>query len=275
MKLGTKVVRYCVIALMISSCKPGGNQPVVPTDSSSSVTSEQLKPDAAEEMAKRKRNRELDIEDNIKHLNDVLPDSARIDHFAMYQFLADTIPRDIFKLKHLRRLSVMLTYLEEIPEDICDLRELEDVEFDRNKLKSIKNIACLTNLSRLSLIGNKLTTIEGLSNLKRLQYLNISNNNFSGGIDAELPENLEELMLGNSKLKSFPLSILNLNELITLHLANNKELTHIPVGISKMKKLKEIILDGTSVPRDEVLKLAKLMPWCEIYKDESRQEKAI
>lgn len=265
---------FFILALLLAGCKSDNRQAAL-TDSASSDDLGNRELDSMEEVSERKRKRELDIESSIKHLNDVLPDSERIDHFAMNRFLADSIPHDIFKLKHLRRLSVMFTYLEEIPEDICGLRDLEDVEFDRNKLKSIKNIACLTNLSRLSLMGNKLTTIEGLSNLKRLQYLNISNNNFSGGMGAELPKNLEELMLENSKLKSFPLSVLNLNELTTLHLAYNKELTHIPVGISKMKKLKEIILDGTSVPRDEVLKLAKLMPWCEIYKDESRQEKPI
>lgn len=99
----------------------------------------------------------------------------------------------------------------------------------------------LTRLNSLDLSDNSLTSISnGFSNFANLEFLDLSNNDFSGTISDEfgyLP-NLEFLDLSSCSFEgSIPASIANLDNLTTLDVSNNNLSGNIPIELAGMSSL--------------------------------------
>ena len=73
---------------------------------------------------------------------------------------------------------------------------------------------------------------------------------------------LTELYLGNA-LTELPENITLLENLITLNVRDNK-LTTLPTNMEKLKKLKNLYIYSTLIPKSELEKLKKKMPNCNI-----------
>ncbi|OUM56630.1 hypothetical protein PIROE2DRAFT_18666 [Piromyces sp. E2] len=88
----------------------------------------------------------------------------------------DQIPSRVFKVKCLTALNLRLS---SIPQDITQLKKLQNLTVNYNMLTQLANLSKLSNLHSLSLAGNQLTDKEidscGLSNL-HLQALNLAKN---------------------------------------------------------------------------------------------------
>ncbi len=117
---------------------------------------------------------------------------------------------------------------------------------DNNNLTTLpKSMTNLTNLERLWLSKNKLTTLKGISNLKNLSGLDLSNNELTltslEGIDKLT--NLRFLSLYGNELTSLPDSIGNLKNLEMMDLRGN------PITIDDAYKNKK-----------EIERITKLLP---------------
>lgn len=209
------------------------------------------------------------------------------------------IPKEIGRLKNLKRLILKKLPIKEIPKELGNLENIEDLTLeetcgdytissvafkldgihyipkeignlkslkqlllDKNNLVTIpKEIGFLDNLIILSLSGNKLKNLPTeIYNLQNLQNLLLSNNNFESlPKDIENLKKLKILYLQDNKLKSLPESIEKLENLKILSLSNNK-LKSLPKSIEKLKNIEIIYIGGNEIPREELIALRKRMP---------------
>ncbi|WP_420572731.1 leucine-rich repeat domain-containing protein [Kordia sp.] len=105
------------------------------------------------------------------------------------------------KLEKLKRLVLSPGDDLEDATRFDQLPNLEELELHLSDSAEIKNLDKLTNLKSLNFgyengVPSKITNIDGLKNLKQLEYLNLYNNNISDiSVLNELP-NLKEVNLG-------------------------------------------------------------------------------
>ena len=87
-----------------------------------------------------------------------------------------------------------------IKDKLLNLTNLERLELDNNNLTSLEGIENLTNLKWLDLSNNKLTSLEGIKNLTNLEVLKLSNNKLTSLKGIENLTNLEVLGLQNNPI---------------------------------------------------------------------------
>ncbi|KAM1014691.1 hypothetical protein ACFX2I_044535 [Malus domestica] len=108
----------------------------------------------------------------------------------------------------------------------------------------------LDRLTYLSLAGNNFTGSIAIANLTSLQFLNISNNQFSGGLDWDYSgiANLEVFDAYNNNFSaSLPLGILSLNKLRFLELGGNYFSGKIPKSYGNLVSLEYLSLAGNDL----------------------------
>jgi len=91
---------------------------------------------------------------------------------------------------------------ETIKDKVLYLTNLEKLDLSYNNLTSLKGIEKLTNLKRLSLHNNNLTSLEGIENLTNLKRLDLSDNDLTNLKGIEKLTKLKALWLYNNKLTS-------------------------------------------------------------------------
>ncbi|MBK7305398.1 MAG: leucine-rich repeat domain-containing protein [Saprospiraceae bacterium] len=162
--------------------------------------------------------------------------------------------------------------LESVPESVWELANLEELQLDNNKLKTLSPaIAKLTKLRRLWIGGNpfegfpeavcKLEQLEVLSvdgcqlsvlpssfaSLRNLLELNLGGNAFE-----QFPEvicelrSLRKLWLNGNKLSSLPQSFANLRELRELDISNNR-FKEFPQVVCELPNLESLIMWGNQL----------------------------
>jgi len=160
--------------------------------------------------------------------------------------------------------------IESLPKEIGNLKKLEKLDFENNKLTSIpKEIGLCKNLKVLDFGRNMLESIpKEIGNLKKLEKIHISSGIVPDQSLTSLPKeigfctNLKEIYLSQNKLTSIPKEIGLLKNLEELDFGGN-ELTSIPKEIGLCKNLKELnigINKLTSIPKEieDLPKLSKL-----------------
>jgi len=163
----------------------------------------------------------------------------RIIGIGLYKCGLLTLPESISNLKSLETLSLEDNKLTSLPESIGNLSSLKELWLDHNQLTTLpESIGNLSSLETLYLHNNELTTLpESITKLKSLQTLRLINNKLM-----TLPESisnlksLETLGLGGNQFTTLPESIGNLSSLKTLYLRRNK-LTTLPESISNLTLL--------------------------------------
>ncbi len=100
----------------------------------------------------------------------------------------------------------------------------------------------------LDLSGKGLVAVsQSIFSEKNLEVLNLSDNNLSGALPAEVRHlsNLRELDLSNNNFTGVPAEVGQLSHLEILNLSNNP-ITGLPYEIGNLKNLKILDLRGTS-----------------------------
>lgn len=139
------------------------------------------------------------------------------------------------------------------------------------KLNNFKNkdlstaIGNLKNLTYLGLSDNKLTQLPPqIGNLKKLTHLDLGRNQFTN-LPPEIG-NLEELThldLDSNQFTDLPDSVGALKNLTDLNLSQNQLYT-LPTEIRNLENLKHLDLSKNPIPNDELRRIQKLLPKCEI-----------
>lgn len=176
------------------------------------------------------------------------------------------IPIKITQHRELRVLRINHSRITKIPNRIKKVPTLEYVQLKNNRIKKIQeDINTLKNLKSFELSNNKLKKLpKGIGGLYNLRVLNLNDNQL-----VELPEeigdlkNLQWLSLKFNKLLALPEQITKLENLQFLDLTKN-DLTSLPKNIINLKNLKKIDLSRNHFQTEELERLRKNMPWCEI-----------
>lgn len=125
------------------------------------------------------------------------------------------------RLTGLKKLSLWNNHIVALPDDMSELKQLEELNLAHNGLSSLPAwLGDLTRLKTLVLYDNKLKTLPpSIVKLQVLAELNLYNNSF-----AELPE-----------------SVCALSRLFHLSAAHN-QLTRVPACLSQLAQLEELML---------------------------------
>ncbi|XP_059054836.1 leucine-rich repeat-containing protein 47-like [Achroia grisella] len=134
------------------------------------------------------------------------------------------LDKNVFQLLHLNLLNISDTCLTSIPDDIKRLVNLQSLLLFGNKLESFnENITSLSKLKVLDLSRNQIKSIpDSLNNMKELTSIN-----FSSNVIENLPKivdlpNLITVDISNNKLAIFPdVETANLPHLTDLKLKGN------------------------------------------------------
>lgn len=171
--------------------------------------------------------------------------STSWDWYEDKEFL-DEIPDEVFSLQNLEELNLTNNLLTLIPDTIVQLRNLKQLKLDCNQLSEVPEvIARLPQLTVLELGKNKISVIpEWLAGLKNLKRLDLSDCNLSS-VPEWIPQlpNLKSLILLGNSLSALPPSIINLQNLRELNLSNN-QFTTIPDVVFQLRSLEKLYLDN-------------------------------
>jgi Leucine-rich repeat (LRR) protein len=171
---------------------------------------------------------------------------------------------EVQHLSSLTQLALNDNQLTAIP-GLATLTRLTRLDLRRNRLTALDGVQGLTLLTQLDLSDNLLSALpEQIRRLVRLQYLNVSNNQFTtlpAGIEHMV--GLTQLNLAGNRLTDLPDTVGGLSRLLQLHLAENR-LTRVPAALSNLTGLRILNLRGnrlTAIPEG----LERLRQLVELY----------
>lgn len=179
-------------------------------------------------------------------------------------FISGEISKDIARLTKLDSLILDGNRITKLPDEIAALQELTffRMQYNMGNMALSDGICSLGALKKLEISYSGLTAIPtNIGNLKNLEVLNFSNNEFDYTAQVSIPASIDkltkltELHINNSRLSgAIPTNIGNLTELTILNLNNNKYedkspgLTgEIPASIGSLTKLKTLNLTSNSL----------------------------
>lgn len=173
------------------------------------------------------------------------------------------LPRGLFRLTKLRRLSVNDNEISLLPPEISSLMNLVDLDVSKNDVQEIpENIKYLKSLQSADFSSNPLSKLPaGFVQLRSLTVLGLNDVSLTqlphdfGGLS-----NLMSLELRENYLKGLPLSFAFLVKLERLDLGSN-DFEELPVVIGQLSSLQELWLDSnelSTLPK-EIGQLRRLM----------------
>ncbi|XP_034485216.1 platelet glycoprotein V [Drosophila innubila] len=170
---------------------------------------------------------ELGLADNeLQHLPAKLFSGLRkLRKLSLQGNQLQNLPADAFtQLKHLRYLNLDYNQLTKLPASLCgNQQELEDFSARGNNLQQIADNAFST-VQRLILSDNpQLHTLHFTGDIRQLQ----ANNCELKSLKLDQPQQLKQLLLSNSKLRSLDF-LRNANNLLELDLSGLEELPALP-----------------------------------------------
>ena len=221
----------------------------------------------------------MDIREISRHRNDMV-------NLNLSSNSLKKLPGRIFLAKRMVELDVSDNMITKIPKRMKGLRYLKVLNFSGNNLTDISGLCGLHSLSELNLSKNNISELPAdfklmnklevlhlqnnemtsLKNIRgsKLLYLDVSGNQLEK-IDNGLlsSKKLVYLDLSNNKITDLPKGFYRLKSIEFLDLSNNL-LRTVPSGISELKNLRYINLSGNPIPENELLQLARSMPWVEL-----------
>lgn len=147
-------------------------------------------------------------------------------------------------------LSVKNLGSMDIIHGLDDLRNLEKLHLEANKIERIRNLESQTDLKELYLTNNWIKTIEGLETLENLEILYLSYNYIEEIAGLESLSNLKNLYLFNNSIKKIE-NLEKLSALEVLGLSSN-QITSVE-GLGRLTNLRELNLCWNQIEKIENL----------------------
>ena len=175
------------------------------------------------------------------------------------------LPNSIKKLENLKDLNLSNNQLNELPKGFVNLKYLENLNVSNNQLSTVSfYFISGYYLKKIDLSHNQIGSLDGLNQLKNLQYANFSFNNIT-----ELPAEVHQLKrlisldLSNNKLLYLPRTFAGLTKLEELNLENNN-IGSLPPYLYRLRKLRTLNLVGNPIGEKEKERIRKDLPNVEI-----------
>lgn len=172
------------------------------------------------------------------------------------------IPAEIENLTELEELYFMLNQIEELPQELFQLNHLVVLDLALNEISVLPSeVGQLTNLEVLQLNVNQIKELpQEILNLTNLTDLDCNENLLS-----EIPANFDSLQnltyveFGNNAFTAIPEEIFQLTNLTYLGFGEN-EITELPKEIKNLVHLEGLVLEYNqiSVLPDELMQLTNL-----------------
>ena len=116
----------------------------------------------------------------IKTLPDELGDAKNLESIFLDHNKIKKLPQSLSKLKDLLQLSVTNNMLTHLPSEIGNLKKLYHLTVQNNNVKTLpKSFFELESLYKFYAYNNKITSVDGISNLKLLRKVDLRNNMIS------------------------------------------------------------------------------------------------
>ncbi len=194
-----------------------------------------------------------------RHLKRMPKDKRRIEIFG-----EKVIPEDICQLKDLEEIYIDEIRSKEIifPEQITSLKSLNTIHIHDTDIEEIPEIIfSIPNIRKLCLGGNKINKISPkISQLIYLEELMLGRNSFEEfPEELFLLENLEKLNLSDNNLKTLPNKAKQLKGLISFNLERNPFQVPKEIFSNKPIELIQYILDYQNAKNTKPLLEAKLI----------------
>jgi len=152
------------------------------------------------------------------------------------------IPETISNLKSLEHLTISLSGIQEIPGSILKLKNLKHLDLSRNSITAFPNgLSNSKNLEYLDLANNDIVTLPSdFNKLNKLQYLSLSSNSKINNLNIlKNLKNLNTLYLSYLEITEYPSWLKNLSSLEFLDLSGN-EITSLSSSIGNLVNLKTL-----------------------------------
>ncbi|CAL1294500.1 unnamed protein product [Larinioides sclopetarius] len=177
--------------------------------------------------------------------DDVLRYSRTLEELLLDSNHIRDLPKGLFRLVKLRRLSLSDNEIGLLPSDIASLVNLVELDISKNDISDIpENIKFLKCLQTLDISSNPLAKLPaGFVQLKNLTVLGLNDISLT-----RLPNdfgnlsNLQSLELRENSIRTLPPSFANLTKLERLDLGSN-EISELPSLIGQLSSLQELWLD--------------------------------
>jgi Leucine-rich repeat (LRR) protein len=221
-------------------------------------------------------------------LDSAIRDKSKVRKLNLSNVEMPQVPKQISQMKQLLALNLSENKIKKIPSNFRNLQQLKELDLSLNqintlprgfyKLKYLETLLLqqnqLTNLTqffaqgyylkRIDVSHNLLQELNGLNQLKNLQFANFSSNKIS-----EIPGEINQLKklvildLSNNQLLYLPKGLIGLIKLEELNLENN-QLGSMPPNLQRLRKLKVLNLAGNPLGEKEKERIRKQLPEVEI-----------
>lgn len=153
-------------------------------------------------------------------------------------------PKEILRLKQLRKLELTRNQLTRIPEAISQLTQLEELVINENQLRELPaSLKALPNLKVINLAENQFSDFPSvLLSCRQLQLISFYANQLND-LPAEISQlqKLEKLYLEDNQISTLAATIATLPVLEVLHCAKNR-IQRLPKNLGQCKQLKVLNL---------------------------------
>ncbi|CAL8088647.1 unnamed protein product [Calicophoron daubneyi] len=217
--------------------------------SSKSHTRKKKSPDISKEIAECREAQSPSLDLSNKGLNQlphgIFKELSFISELFLYDNKLCSLPSAIGHLSNLRLLLLQQNLLTAsgLPSELSKLSRLKELDLRHNRLEGCLPacICNLPNLEHLLLNYNKLTSIEGVTNLTCLTVLVVSRNFIREDLPYAMGElcRLTTLDLSFNLITSVPPSIGNCSALRDFNLQHNR-LTRLPSTIGRLVNLRRL-----------------------------------
>lgn len=173
---------------------------------------------------------------------------TKLERLGLTHFNEVILPENLSTLKNVQYLNLLASYTITNIEAICDLENLEEINFDFVQLKYLpEKIGNLKKLKSLKLKDQNFTFPESFGNMSGLKKIELN-----GGEIGSIPEsftnleNLEEIDFQYAKISKLPESFGNLKKLKKLRISKSG-IAQLPDSIGNCLKLEKIIIEDNNI----------------------------